>query len=144
MSSTLTTQNTLKQSGLFRRLLMVGLLIVLAASVMNTLIMLGAKALFPVAPTFQPLQLQSFLPCTVIGVVGAVIAFALLVRWTKQPARMFRRIAVVVLLASLLPDLLLPFIQLFPGTIFPEVGALLLMHVATGSLCLGTLSKVKY
>jgi hypothetical protein len=143
MSSTHTTQNTSHQPGLSKRLLMVGSLIVLAAIVTNTLIALAAKALFPVAPTFQPLQPQSFIPSTVIGVVGAVTVFALLVRWTKQPARMFQRIAVVVLLVSLLPDLLLPFIPLFPGTTFPEVGALLLMHVATGLLCLSTLPRVK-
>jgi hypothetical protein len=121
---------------------MVGFLIALAAIIMNVLIALGARALFPVAPTFQPLQPESFIPSTVIGVAGAVIVFALLVRWAKQPVPMFQRIAVVVLLVSLLPDLLLPFIRLFPGTTFPEVGALLLMHVATGLLCLSMLPRV--
>ena len=110
---------------------------------MNTLISLGAKSLFSVASTFIPLQLEGFIPSTIIGVVGAFIVFALIVRWAKHPIRLFQRVAVIVLLASLLPDLLLPFVRLYPGTTFPEVGALLLMHVATGLLCLGTASQVK-
>ena len=143
MSSTHTSQTTSKHQSAFGRLWKVGLLIVLATLVMNTLISLVAKALFFVAPTFVPLQLEGFIPSTIIGVAGAVIVFALMVRWAKNPVRLFQRTAVVVLLASLLPDLLLPFVQLYPGTTFPEVGALMLMHVATAFICLGTLSRVK-
>lgn len=144
MSSTHTSQTTSKDQSAFRRLLWVGLLVVLAAVMMNMLISLIAKALFPVAPTFIPLQPEGVISFTVVGAVGAVIVFALLVRWAKHPIRLFQRIAVTVLLVSLIPDLLLPFLQLFPGTTFPEVMALLLMHVATASICLGTLSRVKY
>lgn len=142
MSSTHKTQKMSKQPGLSRRLLKAGSFIVLAALIMNVTIALGARALFPVAPTFQPLRPEGFIPSTVVGVVGAVVVFALLVRWAKHPVRMFQRIAVIVLLVSLLPDLLLPFIGLFPGTTYPEVGALLLMHVATGLLCLNALPRV--
>jgi uncharacterized membrane protein YeaQ/YmgE (transglycosylase-associated protein family) len=143
MSSTHTSQATLKHSGAFGRLWRVGLLTVLAAVIMNTLISLLAKALFSVAPTFQPLQVEGFIPSTVIGVTGAVVVFALIMRWAKQPIRLFQRVAVAVLLISLLPDLLLPALQLYPGTTFPEVGALLLMHIATAFICLGILSSVK-
>ena len=144
MSSTQTSQIISKQHGTPWHLWRVGLLTVLAAVVMNTLISLGAKSLFSVASTFIPLQLEGFIPSTLIGVVGAFIVFALIVRWAKHPIRLFQRVAVIVLLASLIPDLLLPFVRLYPGTTFPEVGALLLMHVVTGLICLGTLSRVKY
>ncbi len=144
MSSTQTSPITSKQHSMSWRLWVVGFLTVLAAVVMNTLISLGAKALFSVAPTFIPLQPEGFIPSTVIGVVGAVTVFALIVRWAKHPRRLFQRVAVIVLLASLIPDLLLPFVRLYPGTTFLEVGALLLMHVATAFICLGILSRIKY
>ena len=115
---------------------------VLGAVMLNTLIAEGTKALFSIAPTFQPLQPEDFIPATVLGVVGALIVFALLARWTPQPSRLFQRIVVVALPVSLLPALLLPFIRLFPGTTFPGVGALVLMHTATALICLGTLSRV--
>ncbi len=144
MSSTHTSQTTSKHQSAFGRLWRVGLLTVLAAVIANILIALVVKALFPVAPTFLPLQLGSVIVFTVIGVVGAVIVFALIVRWAKHPIRLFQRIAWAVLLVSLIPDVLLPFVGLYPGTTFPEVGALLLMHVATAFICLGTVSRVKY
>ena len=79
-----------------------------------------------------------------IGAIGAVIVFALLLRWAKQPIRLFQRIAWVVLLVSLIPDLLLPFLGLFPGTTFAEVVALIVMHVATGLICIGVLPRASY
>ena len=143
MSTTHTAQTTVKHTGAFGRLWRVGLLTILVAVIMNTLISLLAKALFPVAPTFMPLQATGFIPSTVIGVTGAVIVFALIIRWAKNPVRMFQRVAVTVLIISLIPDLLLPSLQLYPGTTFPEVGALLLMHIATACICIGILSRVK-
>jgi len=114
----------------------------LAAVIFNTLVAVGAHVLFSVASTFQPLQPEDFLPATVLGVVGAVIVFALLARRTSQPTRIFQRIVMVVLPVSLLPDLSLLFLHLYPGTTFPAVGTLMLMHIATALICLGTLSQV--
>ena len=144
MSSTSTSQVSSKQRNAFGRLWWVGLLTVLAAVIVNASVALVAKALFSVAPTFIPLQVGSVIAFTVIGAVGAVIVFALLLRWAKQPIRLFQRIAWIVLLVSLIPDLLLPFLGLFPGTTFAEVGALILMHVATGLICIGMLPRAGY
>jgi uncharacterized membrane protein YeaQ/YmgE (transglycosylase-associated protein family) len=144
MSSTNTSRTWSKPYGVFGRLWWVGLLLILVAVAVNSFIALGARLLFSVAPTFQPLQPQGFIPSTVIGVVGAIIVFALLVRWTRQPIRLFQRIAVSVLLVSLIPDLLLPFVGIYPGTTLPEVGALLLMHLATGFICLATLPRAQH
>ena len=143
MSSTHPSRTRSKPDGTFWRLWWIGLLLVLVTIAVNSLIALGARLLFHVAPTFQPLQLQGFIPSTVIGVTGAVIVFALLVRWTRQPIRLFQRIAVSVLLISLIPDLLLPYVRIFPDTTFPEVGALLLMHLATAFICLVMLPRAK-
>jgi hypothetical protein len=144
MSSTLTSQVSPKQRNASGRLWWVGLLTVLASVIVNALIVLVAKALFAVAPTFTPLQVRSVLVFTVIGAVGAVLVFALIMRWAKHPVRLFQRVAWVVLLVSLIPDLLLPFVQLFPGTTIPGVVALILMHVATGLICIGVLPRASY
>jgi len=143
MSSTYTVPTTSAHRGIPGRLWWVGFLTVLAAVMVNTLIAFGARALFPVAPTFLPLQPAGFLSSTVIGVVGAVIVFALIARWSKHPTRLFQRTVWVVLLVSLIPVLLLPVVGLYPGTTLPEVGALLLMHVATALICLGILPRAQ-
>ncbi|HLY32215.1 MAG TPA: DUF6069 family protein [Ktedonobacterales bacterium] len=136
MSATHTSSGALKRQWFSSRFLWVGALTILAAVVMNTLITLVAHAVFTVAPTFVPLQFTSVIPATGVAVTGAILVFALINRWSLQPVRLFRRIALGVLLVSIIPGLLLPFIGLFPGTTLPEVGALLLMHLATALLCI--------
>ena len=125
-------QNSLSAGSWWR-----GILIVLAAVVMNTLIVLAAHAALTVAPTFVPLQFESVIPATVVAVTGALVVFAFISQRSQEPTRLFRRIAVGVLVVSIIPDLLLPVIGVYPGTTFPEVGALLVMHMATALLCIG-------
>jgi Family of unknown function (DUF6069) len=137
MSVTHTAANALKRQDLSERFWWVGMGTLLAAVVMNSLIVLAAHTLFTVAPTFVPLQFASVIPATVVAVTGALTVFALLNRRSERPTRLFRRIAGGVLLLSIIPDLLLPVIGLYPGTTLPEVAALLLMHLATALLCVG-------
>ncbi|HUY77833.1 MAG TPA: DUF6069 family protein [Ktedonobacterales bacterium] len=135
MSVTQTASGALKRQGLSARSWWVGALIVLAAVVMNTLIVLAAHALLTVAPTFSPLQYVGVIPATIVAVTGALIVFALISRRSQQPVRLFRRVALAVLVISIIPGLLLPVFGWFQGTTLPEVGALLLIHVATALLC---------
>lgn len=108
---------------------------------MNTLIVLTAHALLTVAPSFAPLQFVSVLPATATVVVGALIVFALIARRAPQPARLFRRVAVGVLLVSVIPSLLLPVVKLYAGTTLPEVGALLAVHLLTALLCVSMVPR---
>jgi hypothetical protein len=130
-----TASSGLTRQGLTGRFWWVGILTVLAAIVMNTLITLGAHALFTVASTFAPLQFVSVISATGVAVTGALIVLAVMSQRSQHPVRVFRRIAATVLLISVIPGLLLPVLQLYPGTTLPEVGTLLLMHLATALLC---------
>lgn len=139
MSATHTSANTsssaLTRQGLTGHFWWVGILTVLAAVVMNTLVTLAAHVLFTVAPTFAPLQFVSVIPATGVAVTGALIVLAVIRQRSQHPVRLFGRIAAAVLLISVIPGLLLLVLQLYPGTTLPEVGALLLMHLATALLC---------
>ena len=141
MSTTQTSQVASEQRIAFGRLWWVGLLTIAAAVVVNILISLLAKALFPVAPTFLPLQIV-FIPFTVFGSLGAIIVFALLGRFARRPISTFRRTVWIVLLVSFIPDLLVGFARPFPGTTPQVVGTLMLMHVATAMICLNTLTRL--
>ncbi len=125
----------------FGRLWWVGLLTLVTAVVVNFLISLVAKGLFFVAPTFFPLQAMIFVPFTVFGTLGAIIVFALLGRFARRPISTFQRTVWIVLLISFIPDLLVGFLRPFPGTTFLDVGTLMLMHVATAMICLGSLLR---
>jgi len=91
MSSAQTSHPNSQQQGTSKRLWQVSLLTIIAAAIVNTLIALLAKALFPVAATFLPLQPGIFLSFTVFGVLGATIVFAQIGRWAKHPLRTFQR-----------------------------------------------------
>jgi hypothetical protein len=134
MSATQTASSALKRQGLSAQFWWVGLLTLLAAVVINTVIALAAHTLFTVAPTFVPLQVASVIPATAVAVTGALLVLALLSRRSQRPVRLFRRIALLVLLVSIIPDLLLPVVGLYPGTTLPEVGIVMLMHLATALL----------
>ena len=125
----------------FGRLALPGLLIAVVAVVLNTLIAMLARTLFSITPAFSPLQPVFFISATVVGVIGAVAVAMALMRWSKQPRRQFLRIGLAVLCVSVLPDLSLLFVHFIPGATVAEVGTVALMHVLTGLLCLGILSR---
>ena len=141
MSTTQTMRTNPEQRVASGRLWWVGLLTVVAALVVNILISLLAKALYPVAPTFLPLQMY-FLPFTVFGSLGATIVFALLGRFARRPVSTFQRTVWIVLLISFIPDLLVGFLRPYPGTTWLEVGTLMLMHLATAMICMNMLLRL--
>ena len=142
MSTTQTSQTVSERGIAFGRLWWVGLLTIVAAVIVNNLIALLAKGLFPVAPTFLPLQIMIFVPFTVFGSLGAIIVFALLGRFARHPISTFQRTVWIVLLVSFIPDLLVGFLRPYVGTTSLEVATLMLMHVATAMICLNTLLRL--
>ena len=81
----------------FNRLLWVGPLTILAATVANVVIQQIAVAVLNPDPAFLPLTLMPPIIFTVVGVLGAVIVYAMIGRFSQQPVRLFRRVALVEL-----------------------------------------------
>lgn len=77
-----------------------------------------------------------------ILLVIAHYVFALLGRFARRPISTFQRTVWIVLLVTFIPDLLVGFLHLFPDTTWMEVGTLMLMHVATATICLNALLKL--
>ncbi len=142
MSSQSHTPAVSSSSPLLSRLAGMGALLALVMVAVNTLIAGLARALFGVPPAFGPLQPIDFLPATVLVVLGAVIVAGVVMRKAQHPKRLFVRIGLTVLVISFLPLVLLLFVPLFPDTTVARVGALALMHLATGVICLSALSRM--
>jgi hypothetical protein len=64
------------------------------------------------------------------------------VRFARHPARTFRRVALAVLLISLVPDVLLLFSGSIPGTTAAAVLALMVEHVAAWAVAVGVLTTL--
>jgi hypothetical protein len=90
----------------FTRLLWVGPLTVVVALLVNLAIKTVLQALQPALTEMGQLG-RPLIILTLEGAILAVIVFALLVWLVPHPIRWFRLVAVIALLISLLPDLLL-------------------------------------
>jgi hypothetical protein len=115
------------------RLWWVGLGVLVASVMVNLLVRSAVLALFPT----QILTSDHIILLTVIGVLGAILVFALVARRAARPITLYRRIAGVTLLLSFAPDLLLFTI----GFSVIVVGAYMLMHIATAAICIIGLTK---
>jgi hypothetical protein len=120
-------------------LLWVGLLAILASVGANVLVRLLAAATLDLSPaSLELLDYGGVIVLTTFGVLGAVIVFALLVRFARRPILIFKWIAVVVLLLSFVPDVLL-LVASVPGATAVSVGVLMSMHVVAWAISVGTL-----
>jgi hypothetical protein len=90
----------------FTRLLWVGPLTVAVALVVNLIIRAIVQAIDPSLSEMGQLG-RSLIILTLEGAILAVIVFALMVWLVPHPIRWFRIVAVIALLISLIPDLLL-------------------------------------
>ena len=113
------------------RLWWVGPLAIVASIVANLIIRTIAVAVLGASADFPPLGWAPPIMFTIIGVLGATVLFAAVTRLSKQPIALFRGIAVVVLLLSFVPDVLLLTSNAMPGTSLLGVLALILMHTVT-------------
>ncbi len=96
------------------------------AVVLNAALVAIAR-LLGIAPGFEPIAYPPVVFLTVLTTIAATAVFGLVVKLTAHPERTFWRLAVAVLVVSLVPDLLL--LQADPAATIPGVLVLMLMHV---------------
>ena len=77
---------------------------------------------------FPPLTWQGLIFFTVVGVGLGVLVFAVVAMFSSTPIRTYRKIALVVLALSMLPDAWLP--GNVPGATWPAAIVLMVTHVA--------------
>ena len=129
---------TPNRAAMSRRSLWLAALIAIGGALLATLaIRLVALAVLDVPPEFPPLAGPGpTIFFTVVGTLAAVSVYALLRRMSKRPDALFRRIALVVLVFSFLPDLWLltdGAQEAFPGATWAGVGTLIAMHVGAAA-----------
>ena len=123
-----------------RRLLWAGPLAIVGAVAANAVVRAVELAILPVPNDFLPLRAPaSFIGLTVAGMLGAVIAYAVVGRFSKNPVRTFRIVAGIALLLSFLPDLGL-LVGGMPGATLTGVLALMMMHVVAAAIAVGVLT----
>lgn len=121
----------------------------LVGSLAATLVVCSlALAAFAIPPEFPPLAGPG--PTIVFRTAGALGATGVLavIRWrSERPARLFRRVALWTLLASLVPALWLltdaASATAFPGATAAGVGTLMAMHLAAAAAIVWALAPAR-
>ena len=106
----------------------------------NALVRVVVKAVFPISPLFLALEeWNGIFFLTFVGVLGATIVFAILTRVTRHAVKLFRGLAVIFLLLSFVPNILMLTTN-GPGATVPAVASLMAMHVVTAIITVGLLT----
>ena len=123
------------------RFALVGLGTVVAAVLANLLVFLIGSVVVGYDPQFVVLaNVSGTILFTVVPAVVAVLLYAALIRFTSNPARIFTKIAVVVLIISLIPDL--TYIPTVPGASTGQTAILMLMHVVAAVVIVSMLTRL--
>ena len=124
-----------------RRLLWVGPLAVIA-SILGVLVV-RVIAVAVLQPDPLPMSLTWVTPTifTAVLVTGAVLVFALVARFSKNPIRTYQIIALVALLLSFLPDIGYAGSRM-PGANWPTAIALMMMHVVAWAICVSISTRL--
>jgi len=103
-----------------------------------------ALATLDIPPEFLPLAGPGpTIFFTVDAAIGAVVVYGLVRRYTERPERLFRWIALAVLMLSFVPDLWLlsdSGVDAFAGATPAGVGVLMLMHVVAAAVIVWSLT----
>jgi hypothetical protein len=110
------------------------------AVIVNAIVRTITGSAFNISPEFRPFTWPQFTLFTVIGVLGATLLYAYLLRRAERPRETFRKIAIAVLLVSFLPDVGLLVTQAVPGMSMPAFVALIIMHITTAAISIRLLS----
>jgi hypothetical protein len=112
-----------------------------AALLANILFYYVAGLFVSYNPRFPPLAtVGGTIVFTAIPAVVAVVIYALLLRFTRNPERIFTSLAVVVLVVSWIPDL--TYIPEVPGASAGQTAVLMLMHLIAAAAIVGVLTKL--
>jgi hypothetical protein len=121
------------------QLVLVGLGTVFAAVLANLLVYFIGSVVVGYDPKFVILaDASGTILFTVVPAVVAVLLFVALMRFTRNPARIFTNIAVVVLILSLIPDLI--YIPSVPGATTGQTAVLMVMHVVAAVVIVSVLT----
>jgi len=133
--------NAITSSIQVRKLWWVGPLSVLAAIIGVLTVRAIAMAILP--PPYAPGLAMLMLPIilTFILCTGAVLVFALVGRFSKNPVRTYLIVSSVFLVISFLPDIATASAP-FPGAGWPYAITLMIMHVVAGFITVYMLIKL--
>ena len=124
------------------RVILASVLSVIGSLAADALLVVIGQAVFPSTRGYGHFQFSDYAKLTVIGVIIACVAWPIVTRISSSPRWLFFRLAILVTLVLLLPDLFI----LNRGAPGRAVAVLVVMHLAIAVVtynCLVHIAKVK-
>ena len=125
----------------WRRLVVVGTSLALAATVANVALALALRSWLLVPAGFPPLTVPAVASLTIVGMIAATAVFAWTANARPDPIRTFLVIATVGLFLSWLPDLAIWVTAVFPGTTGAGILSLMALHVVAAACAVAILTR---
>ena len=130
------------------RIALYGLIAIAGSVVANLIVRAVGMAVIDVSPEFESLsEMTNTILFTSVFVFIAVIVFAIVDRIAKNPVRTFNIIALVALIVSFIPDVMMlirPESIPFGGITFGAVAILMLMHVVAYAITVYVMTVLAY
>ena len=142
MQDTLPTE---KKAGGALRLFMIGVLTIATTLGVNLAVRMLAFASLPISPVFLPLQIGAISGFTIVLVGGGVLVYAGITRFSRHPARTYTTIALLALLFSLIPPVLLVFHpdpRALPGVTPLAASILMVLHIIDALIVITLLTRL--
>jgi Family of unknown function (DUF6069) len=108
------------------RVALVTVAAIAGALIADALLVVIGQAVFPATKGYAHFQFHDYAKLTVIGVIIACVAWPVVTRVSSEPRWLFFRLAILVTLVLLLPDLYI----LYRGQPADAVAVLMVMHLA--------------
>jgi len=137
--------NTLTRNISLSAILRAGVAAIVAAVVANLIALVVLRAVLDLPTDFPPLQFGPIAIFTAIGVALGVVVFAIISRVARQPVRTFWIVAMVALLVSLVPNVLLmlnPAAAPVPGGSTLAYGVLSVFHIIAAFVSVPMLTRL--
>lgn len=110
---------------------------IVAASAVNAVLAVAARAIADKPDDFGPLDPGSYIFLTAVGVILGAVGWAVVRKASKRPAELLRKLVPAVVVVSFVPDFFL-----FGDGGEVGVAALLLMHVAVAAIAVPVYRRV--
>lgn len=123
------------------RLVVVGFVLVVAATAADVMLALVLRGALGVPAGFSPLTPPAVATMTIAGMIGATVVFGWMARGRPDPRAVFVRIALTALVLSWLPDLGIWVTGVFPHTTGTGIVSLMALHPVAAAFAIGILYR---